>query len=242
MMRRWAGSSTLPMRRRGCIRTTSMRRWSYSLARRCAGRMPRRSPSGWPMLPAGECIRAKAIGASEYSVQLSGNTIYISSPGELLPRKNLQVLQPPFVCGEAIVPAELARSIRDHFSHFDLVEGEADVALAFHWRGVPSYERIARFAQGVIQVLPRTVAAEKPLFLVFDGDIAQTLGGDTSGGDGSGERAAPDRWGRSQGSGVHRPRLHPHALADRAGDGEVAGVHRRPAPPGESASARRAPA
>ncbi|MDP2707547.1 MAG: ethanolamine ammonia-lyase reactivating factor EutA [Burkholderiales bacterium] len=65
----------------------------------------------WPMLPPGECIRATAIGASEYSVQLSGNTIYISSLGGLLPRKNLQVLQPPFVCGEEIVPAELARSI-----------------------------------------------------------------------------------------------------------------------------------
>jgi len=130
----------------------------------------------WPMLPPGECIRATAIGASEYSVQLSGNTIYISSPGELLPRKNLQVLQPPFVCAEEIVPADLARSISGHFAHFDLVEGEADVALAFRWRGAPSYERIAGFAQGVIQGLPRTIAAKKPLFLVFDGDIAQTLG------------------------------------------------------------------
>src|SRR5215813_177443 len=38
----------------------------------------------WPLLPAGECIRATALGASEYSVQLSGNTSYISKPGELL--------------------------------------------------------------------------------------------------------------------------------------------------------------
>lgn len=130
----------------------------------------------WPLLPAGECIRATAIGASEYSVQLSGNTIYISSPAELLPRKNLQVLQAPFVCGENIDPAELARSIRGHFTHFDLVEGESDVALAFRWQGVPSYERIAGFARGIIDGLPNSVAAGRPLFLVFDGDIAQTLG------------------------------------------------------------------
>src|SRR5215470_9959239 len=39
----------------------------------------------WPVLPAGECIRATALGASEYSVQLSGNTSYISAPGKLLP-------------------------------------------------------------------------------------------------------------------------------------------------------------
>ena len=50
----------------------------------------------WPVLPAGECIRATALGASEYSVQLSGNTSYISAPGALLPRRNLQVLLPPF--------------------------------------------------------------------------------------------------------------------------------------------------
>ena len=50
----------------------------------------------WLLLSAGQCMRATALGASEYSVQLSGNTTYISSPGELLPRRNLQVLQPPF--------------------------------------------------------------------------------------------------------------------------------------------------
>jgi len=130
----------------------------------------------WPLLPPGECIRATAIGASEYSVQLSGNTVYISNPGELLPRKNLQVLQPNFVCGEDIAAAELARAIGQHFTTFDLVEGEADVALAFRWQGMPSYERIAAFAHGIVQGLPRTIAAAKPLFLVLDGDIAQTLG------------------------------------------------------------------
>ena len=35
----------------------------------------------WPLLPAGACIRATALGASEYTVQLSGNTGHVSSPG-----------------------------------------------------------------------------------------------------------------------------------------------------------------
>jgi len=130
----------------------------------------------WPLLPPGECIRATAVGASEYSVQLSGNTIYISSPGDLLPRKNLQVLQPPYECSEDIVPAELARAIRGHFSAFDLEEGAAEVALALRWRGAPSYPRIAAFAQGIVQGLQRTIAGGKALYIVLDGDIAQTLG------------------------------------------------------------------
>ena len=73
-----------------------------SAAASTAGALP------WPLLPAGECIRATALGASEYSVQLSGNTSYISKPGELLPRRNLQVLQPAFVC-EEVIDADAAR-------------------------------------------------------------------------------------------------------------------------------------
>ncbi len=131
---------------------------------------------GWPLLPAGECIRATALGASEYSVQLSGNTIYVSNPRKLLPRRNLQVLQPAYDCSGGIDPNALARAIRAHFEAFDLVEGEAEAALAFRWRGAPSYARLSAFATGVAGGLPRTIAAGKPLYLVLDGDVAQMLG------------------------------------------------------------------
>jgi ethanolamine utilization protein EutA len=130
----------------------------------------------WPVLPAGECIRATALGASEYSVQLSGNTTYISSPARLLPRRNLQVLQPNHECGPDIDPGALAQAIRAHFKAFDLVEGEAEVALAFRWSGAPSYTRIAAFAAGIVQALPATLAQGRPLYLILDGDLAHTLG------------------------------------------------------------------
>src|SRR6201993_4792356 len=130
----------------------------------------------WPLLPAGECIRATALGASEYSVQLSGNTSYISKPGELLPRRNLQVLQPSYECGEAIDPEALAKAIRAHFTAFDLIEGEGEVALALRWQGAPSYERIAPFAEGIRHGLANTVERRKPIYIMLDGDIAQTLG------------------------------------------------------------------
>ena len=65
----------------------------------------------WPVLPAGECIRATALGASEYSVQLSGNTSYISNPGTLLPRRNLQVLQPAFEFAEEVDGEALGKAI-----------------------------------------------------------------------------------------------------------------------------------
>jgi ethanolamine utilization protein EutA len=130
----------------------------------------------WPLLPPGECIRATALGASEYSVQLSGNTTYISNPGVLLPRRNLQVLQPPYACGEHIDPVALAQAIRAHFQAFDLVEGEHEAALALRWSGAPSYERIAAFARGIRDGLARTLARGLPLYIMLDGDIAQNLG------------------------------------------------------------------
>ena len=108
------------------------------MGRRLGAAIRARVDSGalpWPLLPAGECIRATALGASEYSVQLSGNTSYITKPGELLPRRNLQVLQPPFECEEVIDPAKLAKAIRAHFTAFDLIEGEGEVALALRWQG-----------------------------------------------------------------------------------------------------------
>ena len=135
-----------------------------------AGRLP------FLLLPAGECIRATALGASEYSVQLSGNTVYLSSPGELLPRKNLQVIQPPVTLGDTIDPSEIAATIRNHFRDFDIVEGDSEVALAFRWHGAPAYPRLAGLARGILEALPRTLAAGKPLFVVLDGDVAHTLG------------------------------------------------------------------
>jgi ethanolamine utilization protein EutA len=129
----------------------------------------------WPFLPAHECIRATALGASEYSVQLSGNTSYISVPGVLLPRRNLQVLQPPYVCAETIDPDAVAQAIRSHLVAFD-VEDEREIALAFRWQGAPAYERLAGFAEGIRRGLAERIARRQSLYIMLDGDVAQTLG------------------------------------------------------------------
>jgi ethanolamine utilization protein EutA len=146
------------------------RRLGHAIRRRIdAGALP------WRLLPAGECIRATALGASEYSVQLSGNTSYISSPGALLPRRNLQVLQPDYVCTEAINPDAVAAAIRRHMVAFD-VDAEREIALALRWQGAPSYDRIAGFAEGIRRALADRIAKGQAIFIMLDGDVAQTLG------------------------------------------------------------------
>jgi ethanolamine utilization protein EutA (predicted chaperonin) len=130
----------------------------------------------WPVLPAGECIRATALGASEYSVQLSGNTSYITAPGALLPRRNLQVLQPPFEAGESIDSDKLAASIKNHILAFDLADSDREIALALRWTGMPAHARLLAFAEGIKNGLAERLAKKQPVFVMLDGDVAQTLG------------------------------------------------------------------
>jgi ethanolamine utilization protein EutA len=143
-------------------------------ARVDSGALPSAFP--WPVLPAGECIRATALGASEYSVQLSGNTSYISAPGALLPRRNLQVLLPPFACEETIDPEKLGDAIRAHMTAFDVADTDRDIALALRWTGLPTYQRLAAFATGIKSGLAGRIARKLPLYIMLDGDVAQTLG------------------------------------------------------------------
>ncbi|MGH3342959.1 MAG: ethanolamine ammonia-lyase reactivating factor EutA, partial [Carbonactinosporaceae bacterium] len=127
-------------------------------------------------LPAGECIRATVLGASEYSVQLSGNTSYISCPDVLLPRRNLQVIRPACTLDERVDHEAVAAAIRRHLAAFDLDGTQVDMAVAFSWNGTPSHRRILGFARGIRQGLARRIDAGLPLYLLLDGDVALTLG------------------------------------------------------------------
>ena len=89
----------------------------------------------WRLLPASACIRATALGASEYSVQLSGNTTYISDPGTLLPRRNLQVLQPPFAFEDEVDPAGTIQDERRVLyvqEHLAAIHRAIDEGVAVH--------------------------------------------------------------------------------------------------------------
>jgi ethanolamine utilization protein EutA len=148
------------------------RRLGCALRRQiAAGRLP------WSLLPAKECIRATAIGASEYSVQLTGNTLYISNHAALLPRRNLQVVKPPCDLSGTIDSDSVARTIREHLALFELADGDKEFALALQWQGEPSYERVVALARGIIGALACSIARGQPLYLILDRDLAQTLGG-----------------------------------------------------------------
>jgi ethanolamine utilization protein EutA len=135
-----------------------------------AGELP------YPLLPGGECIRATALGASEYSVQLSGNTGCITDPDALLPRRNLQVVRPVYTLGEKVDADEVAAAIRHRLAVLDADTSGSDVALAMSWEGPPSYDRLFPFAHGIREGLAARIERGLPVYVVLDGDVAMTLG------------------------------------------------------------------
>ncbi len=134
-----------------------------------AGRLP------GPLVEPGERIRATVIGASQFTVQLSGNTVTISNP-ELLPIHNLPVLRPPIDPAAEPVADEVAAAIRRSFKRVDLAEGAAPVALAIAWEGLPYYRSLRALADGIVAALPETLRRGLPLAVVFDGDVGRTVG------------------------------------------------------------------
>ena len=129
-----------------------------------------------PLLPAGACIRATALGASEYSVQLSGQTGLITRPGAVLPRRNLQVVKPDIDLAAEPPADRIAQAILAQFTALDLDPATADAALALDWKLLPEYARVRALADGIAQAMAPRVAAGLPLHILIDGDIALTLG------------------------------------------------------------------
>lgn len=127
----------------------------------------------WPLLPAGECIRATALGASAYSVQLSGRTGFISDAGRLLPRRNLPVVSPDVSIADVIDSAALAAAIRVALTR---QAPQGDVVLSLTWQGDPEHARLAALAAGIRDGLSDRTAAGLPAYVILDGDIAGSLG------------------------------------------------------------------
>src|SRR5881296_3359277 len=107
------------------------------LGRRMRARANQLGGGNVPLRPAEVRIRATVIGASQYTVQVSGNTIYLSHP-DLLPLRNLLVVTPQFEQTEAIRATEIKQSVERALQRFDATDTERTVALALHWELGPS--------------------------------------------------------------------------------------------------------
>jgi ethanolamine utilization protein EutA len=136
----------------------------------------RMARSGVPLLEPAAGIRATVIGASQYTIQVSGSTIFVS-PLELLPLRNVPVVAPAFPLDLTEFAAEtVASAIEAALRRFDLADAASPVALAFPWQGSATYRRLHAFCEGAVAGMARSLGEGHPLVLVCDGDIGGLLG------------------------------------------------------------------
>ena len=131
---------------------------------------------GAPVLETAGGIRATVIGASQYTIQVSGSTIFLS-PLDVVPVRNIPVVMPRFPwAADDFSSAQVTLAIRDALRRFDLLEARGPVAIAARWDGSATYRRIQAFCRGAADAMQPHVAAGHPLILVFDSDIGGLLG------------------------------------------------------------------
>ena len=126
--------------------------------------------------PSTEGIRATVIGASQYTTQVSGSTIYVS-PMEALPLRNVPVIAPALPLeAEVIDSAVVVSAIKGVLKRLDLGQGDTPVAVFVPWRGSATFQRLHAFCQGAVEGLSEVLAKGHPLVLVGDGDVGGLLG------------------------------------------------------------------
>ena len=106
-------------------------------------------------------IRATVIGASQYTVQVSGNTIFIV-PDDAVPLRNVAVVAPEFPLDlEAFTKEAVRDALLSALRRLDMLHGRQPVAVAFHWDGSATFARLQAFCsdmtKGSKKSLPKTI-------------------------------------------------------------------------------------
>jgi ethanolamine utilization protein EutA (predicted chaperonin) len=121
-------------------------------------------------------IRATVIGASQYTIQVSGSTIFVS-PHDALPLRNVPVIAPALpLDDDTLEPRAIAAAISSALRRLDLHEGDRPVALFYRWKGSATFARLDAFCRGAAGGLDRLLGRGHPVILVGDGDVGGLVG------------------------------------------------------------------
>lgn len=130
---------------------------------------------GIPAEPARDRIRATVIGASQFTLQLSGNTIHLSGPIEL-PVHNVPVVAIEVRDNGQIEADIVMSSIQRRVSQLDLTERDEAIAIAVSWSGEPRYEQLRALADGIAAAHLGSARRSAPLIMVLEADVGASMG------------------------------------------------------------------
>ena len=121
-------------------------------------------------------IRATVVGASQYTVQVSGSTIFVT-PASTLPLRSVPAITPVLpLAQEDLVPDDIAAAIKVSLRKLDLHEGHQPVAMCYRFEGSATFQRLEDFCAGVARGLSAVLDKGHPLVLVGDSDVGGLVG------------------------------------------------------------------
>ena len=119
-------------------------------------------------------IRATVIGAGSYSLSVSGSSCFMDDK-LTLPFRNIPVLRADVEHDKLSLEHVVSR-MNMAFQRHDLVEGQEIVALYFKDPVRVNYPALELFAKSVKAALPTSIEKGIPLILIFEKDIACSVG------------------------------------------------------------------
>lgn len=125
------------------------------------------------LVPSGEGIRATALGASQFTVQLTGNTVLVSDPA-LLPLRNLPVVRARIT--QEVTSEIVAAGLHQAMERLDLTDADATVCICLPWEGDPCHETLHALASGVVHAYRGQLAAGRTLVLALEADVGRAIG------------------------------------------------------------------
>ena len=143
------------------------------LANNIRSRVPTYLPTATIELPK-ERIQATVIGASQFTVEISGNTISLGNPA-LLPLRDYRVVLVN-LDGVEVTTDALSTTIKQTFERSEVTEGREPVALSIHWPHGPAFAGLEALCQAITHSLTATVAARLPVVVILDCDVARLVG------------------------------------------------------------------
>jgi len=130
---------------------------------------------GFQIFDSSEGIRATVIGASQYSVQLSGETIHVPEEANL-PVRNLRVFM-VHVDWESPITARSTNAVTKAVKGRDPEVRGTAFALAFSSPPFIGYGAVQELAAGIDEALASLPVEDRPNLLVFEQNIGRIVGG-----------------------------------------------------------------
>lgn len=119
-------------------------------------------------------IRATAIGSTQHSVQVSGNTITVTNT-DYLPIQNVPMV--PFVANHHEAVASLVQTVHKKLALYNISDVNGPFAFGFHTHGKPTADFIEMIGDAVIEGREEVhTSDDEPLILMFESDMAMNTG------------------------------------------------------------------